>query len=238
MRSYLYPIALILLLVVWAVSMQLTGSWHLLFDHWQMAATMVLGSFVAGSTPAGGASVAFPVFTKVLHIESSDAALFGLMIQSVGMTMATLLILSQRVPYYRQAYLCAAAGGCATIIPAVLLLRIPAPFPKLLFSCLVFTFGILLFWLRWKGTYKLPSGSASGFSNRQHLHLFLTGAAGGTLASQLGSGADMIVFILMIVAFDLVPGRAIPTTILTMATISVAGFLAKLVVQPQEIGIE
>ena len=47
----------------------------------------------------------------------------------------------------------------------------------------------------------------------------------------------MIVFILMIVAFDLVPGRAIPTTILTMATISVAGFLAKLVVQPQEIGI-
>jgi uncharacterized protein len=37
-------------------------------DHWRSSLTMAFGSFVAGSTPQGSGSVAFPVFTKVLDI--------------------------------------------------------------------------------------------------------------------------------------------------------------------------
>ncbi len=50
---------------------------------------MVFGSFVAGSTAAGGGAVSFPVFTKLLHIPADEARTFGLLIQSVGMTMAS-----------------------------------------------------------------------------------------------------------------------------------------------------
>jgi uncharacterized protein len=240
MRRYLYPCALAIVLVTWCIAMQVTGSWHLFQEHWQMSATMVLGSFVAGSTPAGGGAVAFPVFTKLLAIRSTDAALFGLMIQSVGMTMASLFIISRRIPFYGIVYRWAATGGCIAVIPAVLLLQIPAPFPKLLFSCLIFAFGMVLYWLQSVSSIRRKSAHYPGqpvLTARQRLHLLVTGMAGGLLASQLGSGADMLVFIVMIVALDLIPKTAIPTTVLTMATVSVVGFLTKLVVHPQEIGI-
>lgn len=58
---------------------------------------MLLGSFIAGATPQGGAAVAFPVFTKVFHLPAPDARTFGQMIQSVGMTMAAITILLRRV---------------------------------------------------------------------------------------------------------------------------------------------
>ncbi|MCB1099704.1 MAG: sulfite exporter TauE/SafE family protein [Verrucomicrobiae bacterium] len=239
MRRFLYPSALAILLCVWCTAMQVTGNWHLLRDHWQMSATMVLGSFVAGSTPAGGGAVAFPVFTKVLAVKSSDAALFGLMIQSIGMSMASLFIISRRIPFYGTVYRWAAIGGSISVVPAVLLLKIPAPLPKLLFSCLIFAFGLVLYWMQSTSSNEpgTLADDAPRFSPRQRLHLLLTGMAGGVLASQLGSGADMLSFIVMIVALGLAPKKAIPTTVLTMATISVAGFLAKLALQPGEIGI-
>lgn len=178
--------------------------------------------------------MAFPVFTKVLEIESRDAALFGLMIQSVGMTMASLFIVSRRIPFYADIYRWAAAGGCLGVIPATLLLRIPAPFPKLLFSCLIFAFGLVLCWMTWKPARSGRSAIARG-SHGHRLHLFATGLGGGVLASQLGSGADMVLFIVMIVAYGLKPKRAIPTTVLTMATVSLAGFAAKWIAQPEQI---
>lgn len=235
-RSYLYPIALGLLLAIWAGGMHLAGRWGVMAEHWEMSLTMVLGSFIAGSTPAGGASVAFPVFTKLLDIQSQDAALFGLMIQSVGMTMAAIFIVSRRIPFYPVAYRWAATGGCLGVVPALLFLRVPAPFPKLLFSCVALVFGGVLFWLHWKSKARdLPDSQSWTLARKRNL--LLTGFVGGLLASQLGSGADMIVFIAMIVAYGLDPKRSIPTTVLTMATVSVIGFLTKLAFQRDEIGV-
>jgi hypothetical protein len=48
------------------------------------------GSMIAGGTSLGGGAVAFPVFTKVLHITPYDAKVFSLAIQSVGMSAASL----------------------------------------------------------------------------------------------------------------------------------------------------
>ncbi|MDJ0901719.1 MAG: hypothetical protein QNJ55_23255 [Xenococcus sp. MO_188.B8] len=64
-----------------------------LLDNWQVALTMVFGSEIAGETSVGGGAVAFPVFTKVLHIAPQDAKLFSLAIQSVGMTAASVAII-------------------------------------------------------------------------------------------------------------------------------------------------
>lgn len=49
-----------------------------------MSITMMLGSFVAGSTSEGGGAVAFPVMTLGFSIEPTVARDFSLMIQSCG----------------------------------------------------------------------------------------------------------------------------------------------------------
>jgi len=58
---------------------------------------MVLGPFVAGAPAKGGAAVAILVFTKLLQIPAGDARTFGLMIQTIGMTMAGLVIVLRRI---------------------------------------------------------------------------------------------------------------------------------------------
>ena len=59
----------------------------------------------------GGAAVAFPVFTKVFQIPSADARTFGLMIQSFGMTMASITILLRRTPLMPRVLLWSCVGG-------------------------------------------------------------------------------------------------------------------------------
>ena len=154
-----------------------------------MSLTMVFGSFVAGATPAGGASVAFPVFTKLLAIDSRSAATFGLMIQSVGMTMAAILIVARRIPIYTRIYRWGSAGGCVGVWLGIVFLQIPAPFPKLLFTCLVLSFAIALWCTR-----RPDEARSEDTIRKSDGHRFiLTGFVGGLLASQTGSGADMLV---------------------------------------------
>jgi uncharacterized protein len=37
--------------------------------NWEAALTMLFGSFIAGSSPEGSASIAYPVFTLLLKID-------------------------------------------------------------------------------------------------------------------------------------------------------------------------
>jgi hypothetical protein len=48
-------------------------------DHWQVSLTMIFGSLIAGATSEGGGAVAFPVFTKLLDINPTDAKNFHLL---------------------------------------------------------------------------------------------------------------------------------------------------------------
>ncbi|KAL7544719.1 hypothetical protein ACHAWF_008078 [Thalassiosira exigua] len=59
---------------------------------------MVLGSMIAGSTPLGGGVVAFPVCVLAVGFRPSQGRDFGLLIQSVGMTAASYLVLLTRGP--------------------------------------------------------------------------------------------------------------------------------------------
>ena len=88
---------------------------HLLID-WKVALTMVFGSIVGGGTSEGGGAIAFPIFTKLLHIAPYDARNFSLAIQSVGMGAASLSILYLRVPIERRALLYAGVPGIAGVI--------------------------------------------------------------------------------------------------------------------------
>merc|ERR1711998_446412 len=57
-----------------------------------MAIAMILGSFIAGSTPIGGGVVSFPVAVLIIRFSSSEGRDFGIMIQSISMSAAMYLI--------------------------------------------------------------------------------------------------------------------------------------------------
>jgi len=60
--------------------------------YYPLAIAMIFGSMIAGSTPIGGAVVAFPVSVLFIGFTASQGRDFSLMIQSVGMTAASFLI--------------------------------------------------------------------------------------------------------------------------------------------------
>ena len=74
--------------IVWLIAVLTLGEFDRAVDRWESALTMVFGSFLAGSTPAGAGAVAFPVFTKALDIVPEVARTFTLSIQAIGLTVS------------------------------------------------------------------------------------------------------------------------------------------------------
>src|ERR1700733_12000165 len=88
----------ILFLLIWLAVVSSFGFWAEVGRHWPMSVVMILGSLVAGSTPMGGGTVAFPILVLVFNQQASNARNFGLIIQSVGMTSPLLFIAARKVP--------------------------------------------------------------------------------------------------------------------------------------------
>ncbi|WP_428356321.1 hypothetical protein [Methyloprofundus sp.] len=94
-KSWSLIVSLLVAVTVWGTWLFYTypESWQIIHNYWQVSVTMVFGSIIAGATSEGGGAIAFPVFTKVLHIPPADAKVFSLAIQSVGMVAATVAIM-------------------------------------------------------------------------------------------------------------------------------------------------
>ena len=234
-RRWLYPFLLAIIYVVWFSYMIIANRWELFQEYWPVSLTMSLGSFVAGATAEGGAAVAFPVFTKVLHIPSGDARTFGLMIQAVGMTMAGVMIYAQRVKTLPRVIGWVSLGGILGQIIGTYLFTIPNPYPKILFTFVATAFGVAMFISRWLIKWD-PRNDLPGWDNRYRALFFVVGALGGSFAAQTGSGIDMLTFIVLTLAFGLNEKISTPTTVVIMGLNSVVGFFLHGVVS-QDIGI-
>ncbi|MGE9269270.1 MAG: sulfite exporter TauE/SafE family protein [Verrucomicrobiales bacterium] len=234
-RRRVFFVVLGLLWAVWVVVMTATGSWPLFETRWPMALTMAFGSFVAGSTPAGGGAVAYPVFTKVLAIPSSDAALFGLMIQAVGMNMAACFILTRRIRVQWQVFRWAVLGAIPGVMVGLQWLTLPANVPRLVFSCMLVVFAVTLYRSHWKRRHR-PESELVAWVGADAVRFVMVGVVGGLAASQLGSGADMLCFMVMTLGFGLDERIAVPTSVVIMGVVSAAGFGFRLI-QPEPIGV-
>ena len=86
---------------------------HFTAPTYFIAPIMAVGSFIAGSTFLGGGAVAFPALTKFMHITPIDAKTFSLAIQSVGMSAASIYIITRvALPWgFISLYLSSAAAG-------------------------------------------------------------------------------------------------------------------------------
>lgn len=218
---------LIVTLVVWAGWVSVCGTtnpFSYIENNWQISLTMVFGSLIAGATSEGGGAVAFPVFTKLLHIAPADAKVFSLAIQSVGMTAAglTILALRCRVDWFviRWASLAGIPGiviGASFIAPLL-----PPPVIKISFTALVTSFAITLYLLNRGLKHRhenIPTQSA-----RARNLLLTAGFLGGMMSGLVGNGIDIITFSLLVLFFRVNEKVATPTSVILMAINSCVGF--------------
>jgi uncharacterized membrane protein YfcA len=221
--NYIYPLSVVIIFIGWIVYMEMTSQWHLFLSLWPCSLTMIGGAFVAGSTPGGGGAFAFPVFTKVLAISAADARTFAFMIQSVGMSMAAMLILTRSIRILPKVIIYASLGGVAGIVPGSLFLAIPSPIPKVIFSISIATLGVALF----LSTYIRKSSPLTNFSKwraNERVVFLSAGFLGGLISSYTGCGIDMVVFIVLTLAYGINEKISIPTSVIIMALNSGAGF--------------
>ena len=224
----------ILVTVSWLAVVTVGDHWGRISDHLGAAVTMVFGSFVAGSTPQGGGAVAFPVFTKVLDVPSSVARTFSLSIQAIGMGSAALVIIvGRRRVVWRAIAIAAPSAVVGFLLTAVVAAdrstpfwdaRLPGPYVKITFTLILAGMA----WLVFLGSrvpvrrvdFELPAGN-----RRVDGALVLGGALGGAASALVGSGADVLLYLVVVVLFGIDPRVGVPTSLVVMATVSVVGAL-------------
>lgn len=221
-------------LVVWVVAVSAAGQWGRVADHWVSAVTMVFGSFVAGSTPQGGGAVAFPVFTKLLEVPAEVARSFSLLIQSVGMSCAALSIVINRRAVEWRSILVGSAFAIVGFLAGLFLLgepdqpfwpsTLPGPYVKVTFTLVVAAMAFVV-WLSYREQILERISRISEYSPRIYVALAVFGTLGGVASALVGSGADVLVYIVLVVLIGLVPRVGVPSSVIIMAVISILGML-------------
>ncbi|WP_198942646.1 sulfite exporter TauE/SafE family protein [Methyloprofundus sedimenti] len=224
--------SILLALSVWSVWGFYTypDSWSVIYNHWQVSVTMIFGSIIAGATSEGGGAIAFPVFTKVLHIPASDAKVFSLAIQSVGMVAASIAILMMRVKVLWSVIGWVSLGGVfGMLIGALLLAPVLAPeVIRMLFTVMAVSLALTLTFLN--SGFRLSNNAMPEINTKEAGILLMAGVVGGVISGLVGSGIDMICFSVLVLLFRVCESVATPTSVVLMAINSLLGVLLHLIV--------
>lgn len=200
--------------------------------HWHYPATMVVGAFVAGSTPEGGGAVAFPVLSVFFQIDRVLARDFSLMVQSIGMTSASLYILTRRgtrLAEFAPLLWWVPVGFAGFVFGMATLQGLRVPVIQALFLSLITAFSVC-YWLgRHRGVH-LAVALRSAADRAWTVAVLL---AGGLCASLFGTGADILIYTLLVTRFALQEKRATEMSIVLMASLSILGYAWRGAVQQE-----
>lgn len=210
-------------LVLWAAGISLNHVWGEVGRHWPMSLVMILGSLVAGSTPMGGGTVAFPILVLVFGQPASNARNFAFIIQAVGMTSALLFIIGRRVALPVRVLLGSTGGAAIGFATGTFLIapHVQGSMVKLLFSCVWLSFGLLT--LSRNSEICGLKGPGPGETARAELIGLAAGTVGGIMASMIGVGVEMAVYTVMVLVFRTDLKIAIPTAVSAAALASLQG---------------
>jgi uncharacterized protein len=215
-------------LFVWAAWLVFGGRFaiHHLFTDWKVALTMVFGSLVGGGTSEGGGAIAFPIFTKLLHIAPYDARNFSLAIQSAGMGSASLSILYLRIPIERRALLYAGIPGVLGVVLGAYFVAplIPPVIVRTSFTVLVSSLGVALLLVNREKTVT-RNESMPIFGPREQGVLIAAGFLGGVVSALVGTGENSVIFMVMVLLFRINEKIVTPTTVILMTMVTIPGFL-------------
>lgn len=237
-RSALWT-TVILVWGFWLLYMAFANEFHLFIKNWFMTVTMVFGSFVAGSTSAGGGAVAFPIMTLVFDIHPACARNFSMAIQSVGMTAAAYAIWRCRIPVERNSVLYGSLGGAAGVILGtffvVPLFTNPA-YTKMFFASVWLSFVLALYLINRDRERVIYYKIVDFKPGRAGSVIVAAGFLGGIVTGITGSGIDILVFSLLTLRYRICETVATPTSVVLMAFNSVIGFLTHLFLVPTPAG--
>ena len=243
---------------VWLYCMARRRIWAAVFgEFWPMSLAMVVGSFIAGSTPLGGGVVGFPVAVLVLGMEPAQGRDFSAMIQAVGMTSASYLIMYLK-PELVHAKLVAwsiAFGVLGCIVGFV----VPVdPFAvNLTLTTYLLAFAVVYFYKNEVVEALIPPSSEGGrppdapskggpaaamttataaMAPRHHAlrdgALAASALLGGFVTAKLGSGSDSMAYIFASFCWNLLspPEEAISESAMTASTVIVMATMSFVVV--------
>jgi uncharacterized membrane protein YfcA len=215
-------------LLVWAIWLAFGGRLAIdhLFADWKVALTMAFGSLVGGGTSEGGGAIAFPIFTKLLHIAPRDARNFSLAIQSVGMGAASLSILYLRIPIERRALFYAGIPGVLGMVFGAYFVAplIPPVFVRTSFTVLVSSMGVALLLVN-REKVVLRNERVPIFGVGEKFVLIVSGLLGGVVSALVGTGENSVVFMVMVLLFRVSEKIVTPTTVILMTMVTIPGFL-------------
>ncbi|HTT84983.1 MAG TPA: sulfite exporter TauE/SafE family protein [Rhizomicrobium sp.] len=222
-KSRAFSVWFVAALLVWVALFSTFDSITFLKGNWYYPAIMVLGAFVAGLTPMGGGSVAFPALSIFLHVDRVLARDFSMMIQSIGMTSASIFILTHRdtvLGNYRPLLIFVPTCFAGFVFGMLTLQAMPVYLIQALFLSLTAAFVIAYYLHKQRG-------SADGLavpSTRDAVWLGLALFIGGMVTSLFGTGADMLLYTLLITHFSMKEKAATYISIVLQAAMSVLGF--------------
>ncbi len=216
----------------WILYVILGGHLDRVADNWRAALTMLFGSFVAGSTPQGGGAVAFPVFTKVLAVPAPVARSFSLTIQATGMVMAAAsILLAGRKVDWKALGLGVLSGSVGLLVGLFALgdpsttfwnPRIDSAYVKVSFTLIIFAVALIV---RLSASQQTKYDEVPYWGKRSVSVMLVFGFVGGIFSSLTGSGADVMLFVFIVLVAQVSPRVAIPTSIIAMAFVSVVGYV-------------
>lgn len=223
LESRVFRIWLVVILLAWLVLFLLYNNIEFLLEHWYYPATMVVGAFVAGSTPEGGGAVAFPVLSVFLDIDRALARDFSLMIQSIGMTSATIFILTRRntdVRVFKPLLWWIPIAFLGFVMGMHTLQGIKVYVIQALFLSLIASFTFVYLFSNHRGIH--PSYDAKHLGNR----LFTSAIVfvGGLCTSLFGTGVDILLYTVLVTHFTIKEKVATEMSVMMMAALSILGY--------------
>ena len=224
-------ITVVVVYSIWLVYMLWTWQFGLLVKNWFMTVVMVFGSFIAGSTSAGGGAVAFPAMTLFFQISPESARDFCLAIQSVGMSAAAYAIWRCRIAVERNAIVFSTLGGAVGVIGGTFFL-VPLftdpSYIKMFFASLWLSFVVALYMINRDRKRDVYYEIVDFEAHRAGLLLFGVGILGGVVTSLTGSGLDILTFSFLCLRYRISETVATPTSVVLMAGNSIVGFFTHL----------
>ncbi len=222
---FIYWLYLIVVITAWFWYMNVNNMFSILSENLYVMITMVFGSFVAGSSPEGSASIAYPMFTLYLGIAPDVARNFAFAIQSVGMTAASIYILNKKIALDWNYIIYVSFGGLFGLLFGTynLVPYIQPMLAKLIFVSLWLAFGIVLYLENRKQT-RIIYDKIILFSHSDRINLILFGFIGGGISSLFGTGINIFTFCFLVIYYKVNEKVATPSSIIIMTIETIAGF--------------
>jgi len=176
----------------------------------------------------GGGTVGFPILVLFFHEPAAMGRDFSFAVQSIGMTSASILILSRRQPVAWSMLAPALLGSAVGTALGLFFVApyLPSLMVKVLFAVVWASFGVLhLLRMRDVVRHEGPAPSAPAMDRNVGLAVGFFG--GLFVASVTGVGIDMLIYCALVLLAQGDLKVAIPTSVILMSFTSLVGVVTQ-----------